>query len=264
MARPYALAASLYYTTRPVVRAAAVPYIYDPRVHHVPLSPLNEAGDGDTGAQARRQLEHASWRRRNPYPWWHAPLERVHAAARARSHRRPGHRTRPSALPPCPDRSLTRLRGRCATGGRRETEGNGAQASQRRSDPRPSHVPSPRWTVNSTPRPGRSHTSMTPSLTVGAGSPLTMSYHEPGSPIGYARTMSSHGKAAQTWTSAASLRRSSAVSGAVAADALIRRDAHDHVVAQSGTGKVRDSHRVSFLLQARGDRRRGRGRDGRR
>ena len=39
------------------------------------------------------------------------------------------------------------------------------------------------------PMPGRSHTSMKPSLTIGSGSQSTMSYHHSGWPMGYSKAM---------------------------------------------------------------------------
>ncbi len=44
-------------------------------------------------------------------------------------------------------------------------------------------------TLRSTPIPGRSQTSMKPSLTIGLGRPSTMSYHHSGLPIGYSKAM---------------------------------------------------------------------------
>ena len=51
--------------------------------------------------------------------------------------------------------------------------------------------------------PGRSQTSIMPFLTIGSGSPSTMSYHQAGSPIGYSKAMKLCGSVAETWTSAA-------------------------------------------------------------
>src|SRR6266508_873813 len=41
----------------------------------------------------------------------------------------------------------------------------------------------------STPSPGRSQTSMKPSLTIGLGRPSTISYHQSGLPVGYSKAI---------------------------------------------------------------------------